>query len=167
MNQSQRNFLIEKIQKAHKIRRDALDKDEQPPSLGLYLLHAVMSGNFEIIEKEKIKEIIRQKALKANDREDWLGNNWMTASKDKVWFALRDFFIIPEEFEKKWNDYREKERQRNSKIAQLDIEVDTLITRIKLASNKTLQSMINEIDDMGDISLMETKLKQLTTDEKI
>ena len=40
--------------------------------------------------------------------------------------------------------------------------VNNLITRIRLASNKTLEKMINEIDDMGEISLFDKKLKQIT-----
>jgi len=33
--------------------------------------------------------------------------------------------------------------------------------RVQLASDKTLQKLINEVDDMGDLSLMDTKLKML------
>ena len=89
MNQSQRNFLIEKIEKTAKLKRkvleDAMNSDE-PPSLSMFLFHSVMSGNFQIKSNDEIREMIRQKALKGTDRDDWLGNGWGTGSKDKIFF---------------------------------------------------------------------------------
>lgn len=42
-----------------------------------------------------------------------------------------------------------------------------LVTRIQLASDKTLEKMISEVDDMGDVSLMDTKLKSLISGNKM
>lgn len=40
-------------------------------------------------------------------------------------------------------------------------QFEGLCTRIQLASNKTLEKMIAEVDDMGDISLVDCTLKAL------
>lgn len=163
MNTQQRNYLIKKIEESVKIRVDALKSSEpQPPSLSNFLLHAVMSGTFEIRSNEEIKEMIRQKALTSKDRDDWMGNSWGNASKDKIIFQAKDFFIIPEEYQKRWDEYREKRKAIWDEVASIQSQADGLVTRITLASDKTLQTMINEVDDMGNISLMDTKLKLLT-----
>lgn len=164
MNQAQRTFLIKKIEEASKLRvRVMEDAREQSPSLAIYILHAVMSGKFEIQNTEKLKEIIRQRALKSTDRdrEKWLGGNWGSTSSD-VHFKLREFFVVPAEWQIRYDEWQIKDEMIQKEIRELKAQTDGLITRIQLASDKTLQTMINEVDDMGNISLMDTKLKLLT-----
>ena len=164
MNQSQRNFLIEKIEKLGKIKRRALEESiPKMPSLSMYLFREVMNGNAKIVSNEKIIELIEDKALRANEsRDDWMGSSWGSASKNKIHFNVKDIFILPEDFKDKHKALREKENKIREQIRTLLIQEDTLVTRIKLASNSTLETMIKEVDDMGNISLMDTKLKQLT-----
>lgn len=162
MNQTQRKFLINKIEENVKNQIKALDDAiPEPPSLGIYLLHAVMSGNFEIKSNEQIKEMILQKALNTKERDDWMGNSWGRASKDEIFFKIKEFFVVPEEYTKRWEEYRERRKKLEDEINHLRVQSDSLITRIQLASDKTLQTMINEVDDMGNISLMDTKLRTL------
>jgi hypothetical protein len=164
MNNQQRQYLIKKIEASSKIQIEALKNSiPQPPSLNIYLLHAVMSNNFEIKKTDELKEMIRQMALKATEREDWMGNHWGSASKSGISFAAKDFFIVPAEFQILWDDYQKNKREAEDKIYAIHIQSDSLITRITLASDKTLQTLINEVDDMGNISLMDTKLKLLTS----
>lgn len=163
MNQTQRKFLIDKIEKASKIQIEAIEKQKiDYPSLSIYMLHKVMSGDFDIKSKEELKAIITEKALRSTDREDWLGNHWGSASKRLITFEIHDFFIVPEEWKKKMEETRSILDDQKARINKINIETETLITRIQLASDKVLQQMINEVDDMGNISLMDTKLKQLT-----
>jgi hypothetical protein len=166
MNQVQRKFLIDKIKERTKITVDAMSREtreDMPPSLTTYLLHAVMSNNFELRSTEELKETLRKKALtvKMGDT-NWLGkSSWHTISDDEVLLKAHDFFVIPEEYKKMWNEWREKKNELEEKIRQIQLQSDTLITRIQLASDKVLEKMISEVDDMGDISLMDTKLKMI------
>ncbi len=163
MNQAQRNFLVDQIENKAKIKRDSfkLSDEEQPPSLSMFIFHKVMSGDFEIKSNKEIKELVLQKALKGTDRDDWLGNSWGSGSKDKVFFKLVDFFEIPEDYKNLLKEYRAKKEMLDAEKAKFEIEIETLITRIKLASNSTLEKMIKEVDDMGDLSLMNSKIKLL------
>jgi hypothetical protein len=162
MNQSQRTFLIKKIQDNEKVQVDALRNSiPKEPSLSNYILHAVMSGTFEIVSQAQIKEIIRQKALKSSERDDWMGNSWHNASKKGIVFNADELFVVPEEYKKLAKEYRDACQEINTKIGTIHKQVEGLVTRIQLASDKTLQTMINEVDDMGNISLFDTKLKEL------
>lgn len=107
-------------------------------------------------------QVLRQMALKVKDRDDWMGNSWGSANKGDIHFRAIDFFIVPDEFKVLYDEYKDKREKAEKEISALYIQTDSLITRIQLASDKTLQAMINEVDDMGDISLFDTKLKQLT-----
>lgn len=168
MNNTQRNFLIKKIQEGVEIRMRALrDSMPEEPNLSNYLLHAVMSGKFDIISNEEIKEIIRQKALTSKQGH----SSWMASNKGRysafgnmedLVFKANEFFIIPEDYKGLLKEYEDRRDKINEEMATLSIQCDSLVTRITLASDKTLQTMINEVDDMGNISLIDTKLKLLS-----
>jgi len=164
MNQAQRKFLIDKIEESTKAQVDAI-KSAKPeaPNLSNYLFHAVMSGNFEIISNEKIKEIIKRKALNSKQGNSvWMSNDTWSSSDNKISFIPEEFFIVPEQYSILRKEYDDKVREINNRIAEIQAQANSLIIRIQLASDKTLQTMINEVDDMGNISLMDSKLKLLT-----
>jgi len=166
MNQAQRNFLIQKIRDGVNAQVKLIEGNkEEPPSLSNYLLHAVMAGTFEIITNDQIKELIRKKALNSKANSDsWMSRDSGWGSSDKkLAFDPKDFFILPEEYKKLWDEHRIRQEQIHQEVNDLKIKTDGLITRIQLASDKTLQAMINEIDDMGNITLMDTTLKSLTS----
>jgi hypothetical protein len=164
MNSTQRKFLVDKITERTKAKiSDLRNSIPEAVSLNVYMLHKVMSNDFEIKPIEELKKIVLEKALKAGQskefREDWLGNAWGTANKKNVAFELKEFFVIPEE-------YLEMQRKRQEEIDKvwdqirvLQIQLETLEVRIMVASDKVLQKLINEVDDMGDISLIDTRIK--------
>ena len=166
MNQAQRNFLIKKIQNnvnaTVKLLRDSIPDS---PNFSNVLLHAVLSGKFEIQPNEKIKEVILSKAKTAKSGQDWLSKSRYSFSgsdKGDVTFEIKDIFVLPEEYYNLEQEYIEKNRKTNEQIHHIQVQAESLITRIQLASDKTLQTMINEVDDMGNISLMDSKLKLLS-----
>lgn len=164
MNQSQRNFLINKIKENIKVRVGALEGAKpEYPNMANYLFHAVMNNTLKIQPQEKILEVVRQKALKAKSGSNWLEDNRSWGSLERVVkFQISEIFILPDDYNKMLEDYMVRIADINVKIADIRIAGDSLITRIQLASDKTLQTMINEVDDMGDISLMDDKLKLLS-----
>ena len=165
MNQAQRNFLTDKISTEIDT-RIRLMKDGLPerPNLLNYLQHKIMSGDFDISDKETLKQQITERCIETSDGKEWntggRSGGW-NSERGVVSFKLEDFFIIPDEFQNKLDKYERETAAVNEEIRALRIQSDTLIVRIKLASNSVLESMIQEVDDMGNISLMDTKLKAL------
>lgn len=164
MNQAQRTFLINKIESSVKERVDVLNRSiPKEPSLSNYLFHAVMSGRFEIVSNEQIRKLILDKVLNSKEGEDWMSRSrGFLGSSTGISFEIKDLFIIPEDYLKLKEKHDSEKKKIQDEINNINITADSLITRIQLASDKTLQTMINEIDDMGNISLMDTKLKLLT-----
>lgn len=166
MNQAQRNFLVEKIQGGVQDRVRAL-KDGVPeyPNIVNYIYHKIMSNDFDIRPKEDLKKQVLDRAINATDRKDWNtttgGHSW-DKGRD-IAFRIKDFFVIPPEFQEQLDTYHEARDRIDKEINLINSQADTLIVRIKLASNYTLESMIKEVDDMGDVKLMDTKLKALTS----
>lgn len=75
---------------------------------------------------------------------------------------VEDLIIIPDNFKTLKDDATVHNQAIEQKVNELKIQAESLETRIQLASDKTLQKMINEVDDMGDISLIDTKIKLLS-----
>ena len=167
MNQAQRKFLIDRIEANVKKQIDALSHSdtEQPPSLENYFYGLALSGKLEIRPQEHIKKVMSERAMKHTAQrysETWLGTSQGDLiNKASVKIPIRDLFVVPKEYDELWNEYRKKDEEKRQRIRQIQIECDTLVTRIQLASDKTLEKMISEVDDMGDVSLMDTKLKSL------
>ena len=165
MNQSQRNFLVDRIEEQVKAKKKMLeDSLPEAPSLVNYLFHKIMSNDFDIKEKDEIKQMIIEKCLSAKDGKDWAsGDSHWSATKRNITFKLEDFFVIPDEYQRRFDEYHKERSNIHQEINLLNTQAETLIVRIKLASNSVLESLIREVDDMGNISLMDTKLKALTT----
>lgn len=166
MNSTQRKFLIDKVSEKAKQKISALRESiPERISLNVYMLHRVMSGNFEIKSTEELKKTVLEKAIKAGQdrshREDWLGNAWGVATKGNVVFTLQEFFVVPQEYIDMMNEREAAIRKINEDIRELEMQVETLEIRIMMASDKNLQKLINEVDDMGDISLIDTRIKLL------
>lgn len=165
MNQAQRSFLIKKIEERATDRINELKQSiPKKPEVSNYLLHAILSGTFQIKTNDEIKEAIRQKALRgaSSSRNEWMSDTWGRATHNEITLKVSDIFILPEEYAKQRDEYEAKEKEVYEQIRTIQIQSETLTTRIQLASDKTLQTMINEVDDMGNLSLMDTKLKALT-----
>lgn len=164
MNATQRKFLVDKITERTKARISAL-KSNIPEELNLnvYMLHRVMSNDFEIKSNEELRKVVLEKALKAGrekqHREDWLGNSWGTTNNRNVAFTLDEFFVIPEEYLQMREERKQERIKIDEEIRQLLIQMETLEVRIMLASDKALQKIINEVDDMGDINLIDTRIR--------
>jgi hypothetical protein len=167
MNTVQRKFIIDKLTEKTKLRIDILKKSvPELLSLNVNMLHQVMSNDFEIKNTEELKKLILEKALKAGSdkgiREDWLGNSWNSGNRIGVHFTFDEFFIIPEKYIKLREEREAIVTSINKEIGELQLQLETLEVRIMVASDKTLSTLINEVDDMGSISLIDTRLKMLS-----
>lgn len=164
MNQAQRSFLVEEIEKSVNIRVEALEESKpEYPNANLFLYNAVMSDKLELQSNEHIKEVVRQKALRDKKGSNWLGGDRWGEPSNEVKFQLKDIFIFPKEYQKKLKEYEKISKEINEKVLRMREEEKALVMRIKLASNNILEKLIMEVDDMGELSLMDTKLKQLTS----
>lgn len=163
MNQSQRTFLIKKIEESAKTRTKALEfAKKEYPNLSNYILHEVMSDRFNLQSIEHIKSVIKHMALNTKSNNQWMNEDRWGSSNNKITFNAKDILVIPETFNELKREIEDHNLKLQNEINQINVQSESLIVRIQLASDKTLQTMINEVDDMGNISLMDDKLKLLS-----
>lgn len=167
MNQAQRKFLIDRIEKKveQKIRELTDTKPEQPPNIENYLYGLALTGKLKLRPQEHILEVVSSMALRHNSdgwSSSWLGGSRGNfAMSQKIVLPVKEVFEIPKEYTDLWDEYKAANAAIDAQITALNQECETLTTRIQLASDKTLERLIAEVDDMGDISLVDNTLKSL------
>lgn len=163
MNNTQRKFLIEKIQEKTKAKIEALKKERMDyPNASNYFFKAIMNDTLELRSPEIIKSALKLKALNAREGENWLSNDRTGWEKEKVVkLKIEELLVLPDDYTKEVNKVTEFNKSIQEKINELNLYLDTIEMRIQLASDKTLLALINDIDDMGDIRLIDSNLKLL------
>lgn len=163
MNASQRKFLIEKITKEAKDRIRELEKQkEEIPSRSNYLFKAALNGELQIQSREHILEVLKQKALKAKEGANWLSEDRMGWEKENtVRLPIEDLLVIPKDWRREHEGVIRHNMEIQKQINEIQAHLNRMEVQITLASSSKLQHLINEVDNWGDVKLIDTKLKAL------
>lgn len=162
MNQAQRKYLIDKISEKTKSKiKELSDQKISLPSASNWIFKAILSDNLQIQSQDHILNALKTKALASKEGENWLSSERGWDRERVVKLKLQDLIVLPEDFYLAMEDAQKHNTKINEEIKILQSQLDTIELRIQLASDKTLQKMINEVDDMGELSLIDTKLKLL------
>jgi len=163
MNASQRKFLIEKIQNTTRKRiQELTDSKKKYPSVSNYLFKAILQDQLELESEEHILAALKRKALAGTEDKNWLSNQYMGYEKySTVTLQVSDLIVLPEDYKKELDNVREFNKSIDEEITLLKAQLNTVEMRVQLASDNVLQKLINEVDDMGDLSLIDTKIKLL------
>lgn len=165
MNQVQRKYLIDKIQENTRSAIKALEQTKpKRPDVYSYCLKALLRGELTLRTENDVMGVLNRRALNGNAQAVFsCEHGSMFRNEEYVRFALDEIFDLPEEYIQKRNEWEEQNRKIQEQIDTLRQQTEGLCTRIQLASNKTLESMIAEVDDMGDITFMDCTIKKLMT----
>lgn len=161
MNQTQRKYLMDTLKMSVDSTVKALRNNmPEKPWVQNHLLLACMSGTLKLKPENEILEVFKKRALNSTIRNNWLNDDW-TRGTANVSIAIDDLFVLPDEYVKQVDEYNRKAKEIDDTISELLARSQGLMTRIQLASNSTLERMIAEVDNMGDISLVDCTLKTL------
>ena len=162
MNQSQRKFLIDTVTSRAKTKISALRSSiPKAPSLSNHVFLAVMNGTLKIKPESEIIEALKQKALNSKEGANWLAEDsgWMSSTSIKI---DRDAILVtPESYNIEYKKYKDASDRINAEIEELNLQLDTLVIRLQLTSDKNLELIVREVDDMGEVKLIDNKLKLL------
>jgi hypothetical protein len=164
MNAQQRKFLIEKINKETKQKIEELkSKKIDYPNANNYLFKAILSDTLKLKSEQHILSVLKARAMDSKDGKDWLTNEhsgW-ASRVDVVKIGIVDLIDLPEDFRNKIEEVRLHNNEIQKEIDLLQVQLNSIEMRVQLASDKVLQKLINEVDDMGELSLVNTTLKSL------
>lgn len=171
MNQDQRKFLLARVEQTYKTEERKLDEDKpKEPSLNNYLVAAVLDGSIKMKSIEEIRDHVRDKVLKLGNQETLVHETMSrySSSTDTPYHSISlqaaAVFVLPDAYLKAKEEYETKKAAIEKKKDALYAQKETLLLKIQIGSNTSLDRLIDSVDNMIDITLMNSKL--MLTDGK-
>ena len=166
MNQQQREYLLKEVKIETDKKREAI-KNSVPdyPDIQSICITLASTGELKLKPKSDIETYI-YKLTKQGQTSEWLegiSSFRVGGKRVKVSLHWSKILDLPDSVTKQIKEWEELNNKAEEQLKVLNAELRTLEMRIKLASPKTLDKLISEIDDMGELTLMDAKLKQLTS----
>ncbi len=166
MNQEQRKFLIERVNKTFSKQKEALEKQyrKEPPSLNNYLVAAFLDGTIQFNDIEKLKVKMKETVLRfgASDKlvkehSDRWGNERAYKNHNTCEVITEDLFIIPEAYRVALAEYQGNQKVIEEKINELEAQKDTILLKIQIGSNQVLDKLVTQVDNLADLSIMNSQ----------
>jgi len=166
MNDKQRDYLIKTVKSTFDNEVGILKKSKRKkPSLNNYLIAAFLDNSIEFADIENMKAKMREAVIKMPSEAKLLEvkeNRWDSdAESDEtgnVKVPVELIFKIPEAYKEEFRLWKEENDEINNKISQLQSQLKTIEVKIQLGSNQQLDKLIQEADNLGEISLINSRL---------
>ena len=163
MNQDQRKYLVAAVEKQGCLQRKKLqDQLTVKPSLNNYLTAAFLDNSIQFADIGELKKKMRAEVLKYGTKDRLVAepDRWNNQSKDKdtVNVLAADLFIIPTEYISALAEYEKQNAAIDKQIEDLDATQQTIIMKIQIGSSAALEKLVMQIDNIGDLSLVNTQL---------
>ena len=168
MNQTQRDYLIKTVERTYSDQIDELkSKVPDKPSLNNYIVAAFLDNTIQINDIEALKAKIRNYVLKfghtdrliETESDSFYRRRQMENDTDLVKLEAADLFIIPQNYLDVLKEYEDKKAELNNKIDELEAIKNTIVMKIQIGSSATMDKIILQVDNMGDLNLLNNQLK--------
>lgn len=161
MNQDQRKFLIERVNKTFNVQQASIKKELIRPSINNYLVAAFLDGSIKFNDIEKLKVKMRETVLKygssdklVNEKQDWRNERKHSNTCEII---TEDLFIIPESYKMALAEYTDALAKQTEQITQLEAQRDTILLKIQIGSNAILDKLITQVDNLADLNIMNSQ----------
>lgn len=163
MNDKQRDYLLKSITSTYSSQCETLRKKRvKKPSLNNYLVAAFLDNTIEFADIEKLKLKMRQAVVSMPDQTHLVevdkrgyGEGVET---ENVKIPVKLIFKIPEAYQIELAKWQAQEGIIDKEISELTAQLKTIEVKIHLGSNQQLDKLIAEADNLGEISLINSKL---------
>lgn len=161
MNDTQRKYLIERVNQAAKTEIDQIEeKDLTEPSLNNYLVAAALDGSLQLQDNEGLRNKIRERIIKLGPRDRFVHEEDYGRRRDipTVTLEAADIFVFPQAYIDAREEYRKRRKEKEKKVQEITARRDTIIMKIQIGSSKALDKLVEEADNLVDLSLVNTNL---------
>lgn len=172
MNQDQRKFLIERVNKTYNKQTEELEqKISKPPSLNNYLVAAFLDDSVKFQSIASLKEKVKGMVLRfgsgdllvsttENGRRYHRGRYIGTGEEqvNTVEFRAEDIFVVPAAYTTALKEYLSHKEKIEREMKILEAAKDTILLKIQIGSNDVLDRLVTQVDNMADLNIMNTQL---------
>lgn len=157
MNQHQRKFLLETVEKQYKTERDALrERQPQAPSLNNYLVAAVLDGSFVMRPAESVRADIRKRVRDLGKGEALVGEKGRFGERldaDTVQLPALLLFEEPPGYAAAREEYERRLADWKAEADALDAAISAMRLKVQIGSDKALEALVEQADTLCSMSL--------------
>lgn len=171
MNQDQRKYLILQVEKTCQEKVEELEASiPARPSLNNYLVAAFLDNSIQFADMEKLKTKMKEEVIRlgagdvlVNDDgdDDWKYRRSKKKNR-KTTFTVNvnaeDLFVIPQAYKDKLKEYTDEKERIEKEIEMLQATTKTIVMKIQIGSSATMDKLVMQIDNMGDLNLVNSQL---------
>jgi hypothetical protein len=163
MNQDQRKFLLARVEKAQKEElRKLQDETPSEPSLNNYLIAAMLDNSIELKSLDEIKASIRKKVLALGPKDTFTSSKYTWRNDDaeshEITLMADILFVYPKAYLDAYAEWEAIIKEINQRIQKVNATSETLLLKIQIGSNTSLDRLVDSVDNMIDLTLMNNKL---------
>jgi hypothetical protein len=157
MNQHQRKFLLEAIEKQYKTERDKLRAQApKEPSMNNYLIAAVLDGSFVMHDQSLVRDALRERVRNLGKDESLLSSRsrWREDDESNVVTLPADLlFELPGGYAKALEEYEVALSKWTEEMEALDAAMGAMRIKVQIGSDKALEALVDQADKICSMSL--------------
>ena len=157
MNQHQRKFLLEAIEKQYHAERQALDKREpDEPSMNNYLIAAILDGSFVMKDQSLVRDALRERVRNLGKSESLLGSRSRYGENqddNTVTLPAGLLFELPKGYALALAEYKEALRIWTEEKNALEASIGAMRIKVQIGSDKALLALVDQADKLCSMSL--------------
>lgn len=164
MNDKQREYLLKSVTSVYSTQCENLRKRRvKKPSLNNYLVAAFLDGSIEFADIENLKSQMRQSVVEMPDQAQLVEldkSGYGSDKKETQFIKVKAdlIFKIPEAYLNQLALWQSQQDEIDTEISNLTAQLKTIEVKIHLGSNQQLDKLIAEADNLGEISLINSRL---------
>lgn len=164
MNQKQREFLLDQVKKIYQGESSRHDKHKpDEPNLSNYLVAAILAGEAKMKSIDSLQKKMRERVIKLGKKDAFLtGDSYHRYGDDDegncIVLPALDLFEEPSAYTKERLRYEAEYAEWKEKQAALNELHRSLEIKIQIGSDATLDALISEADNLGNLSLVNARL---------
>lgn len=164
MNQHQRRFLLEELEKQYRKEREALDgKRPVAPSLNNYLVAAILDGSarlrpqpeVEAAVKKRVRDLGKDDAFISRGSGRWAGHR-VDSTEDHVSLPALLLFEPPPAYAEKLAEYETALAGWQARMQALDAALAAMRIKVQVGSDKALDALVEQADRLCAMSLTDS-----------
>jgi len=157
MNQHQRKFLLDQIERMYKEESSALNgRKPSEPSLNNYLIAAVLDGSAAMRPQKQVQESVRQRVRDLGKSESLVGGSRRWGSdegEDSVSLPALLLFEKPPAYAEAEAKYAKALAAWEAERAALESSVNAMRIKVQVGSDAALAVLVDQADKLCSMSL--------------
>jgi len=172
MNQDQRKYLINEVNNTCRSQSKELEDSKPPrPSLNNYLVAAFLDNSIQFQDMKTLQKKIRERVInfgtddvlvRESDEDDYGYRHRRRRDSDnlvnQVQLIAEELFVVPEAYTKALNEWQKTVDDIEAKIRTLEATRKTIEMKLQIGSPATLERLVTQADNLGDLNLMNAQL---------